>query len=342
MTLGPVMLDIEGTELNAEDREILAHPLVGGVILFTRNYHDPRQLADLVREIRSIKNPGLLISVDQEGGKVQRFVEHFVKLPPMQVFGDLYESDPQLAKRLIANAAKIMAQELLACGIDISFAPVLDLKTEHSAIIGNYKRGIHSDPMVISELGSIYIDAMNQAGMKATGKHFPGHGTVAGDTHTHILRDNRTLAEIEASDLIPFENLMAKLSGIMVAHVVYEEIDPQPAGFSKFWVTDYLRKKLNFSGLIFTDALDMKGAETKYLFSERVDAALEAGCDMALVCNNRKAAIEVLDNLAVEIHPLLAQRINGMRGKFGLEWKMLHAMPEWRMMVESLQDMECI
>lgn len=340
MSLGPVMLDIDGTQLTQEDYEILNHPLVGGVILFSRNYQNPTQLTALVRALRDIKSPPLLIAVDQEGGRVQRFVDGFVKLPALQSLGDLYQTDSNRAKQLTAVVAKIMAQELLACGVDMSFAPVLDIKTADSSVIGGLQRSFSADPQVVSELASVYIDAMHQAGMKATGKHFPGHGSVVGDSHTSILQDQRCLPELEAVDLLPFKNLLPKLFGMMMAHVIFPQVDQQPAGFSKFWVQDYLRDTLKFSGLIFTDALDMKGAGTIEKFSQRVMTALNAGCDMALVCNNRTAAIEVLDNAQVNKNIELEKRMNNLRGQCKYDWDALHASDEWCVATQLLTQGE--
>lgn len=338
MTLGPVMLDLQGTELSAEDREILAHPSVGGVILFSRNYENPEQLADLVRAIRATKSPSPIIAVDQEGGAVQRFVTDFIKLPPIENIGKLYDADPELGLYLAQVSAHVMARELLACGVDISFAPVLDLKRAGSTIIGDKHRAFHADPEIVTLLGQTYIAAMRNAGMKAIGKHFPGHGTVHGDTHTDVLRDTRSLAETEKTDLIPFIELAPQLSGMMVAHVIYPEVDATPAGFSRFWVQDYLRDKLKFSGVIFTDALDMKGASTANSFPDRVRAAVAAGCDMTLVCNNRSAAIAVLDQVKFDENLELSTRIAQLRGRFNYDWTMLHALPEWRMAVEFIEQ----
>ncbi len=339
MSLGPVMVDIAGTELSQEDKDILAHPLVGGVILFRRNYHDPEQLANLTRQIRCVRTPYLLIAVDQEGGRVQRFVEHFIQLPSLQALGEAYHLDQATGLRLVANAAKVMAYELLACGVDFSFAPVLDIKTQQSTVIGQLQRSFDADPQVVTILAATYIEAMNQVGMQATGKHFPGHGSVAGDSHSDILQDSRLLADIENNDLISFVSLLPQLSAVMVAHVVFSIVDEQPAGFSQYWVQTYLRDKLKFDGMVFTDALDMKSASVYDKFSERVTAALAAGCDMALVCNNREATIEVLDNVSVKANPALERRIHAMRGKFDYDWEILHALPEWRMMVKNLRAM---
>lgn len=340
MILGPLILDIASTQLTSEDREILAHPLVGGVILFARNYHDPEQLANLTRDLRSIKNPSLLITVDQEGGTVQRFIQDFVKLPSLESIGQVYHDDPKQGLSLVKSAAWVMAQELLACGVDLSFAPVLDLKTPQSTVIGQRGRAFDADPENIVTLAEQYIQTLNSAGMQAVAKHFPGHGSAAGDSHDAIVRDSRPLKEMEAHDLIPFTKLIDQITGVMVAHVIYSEQDSQPAGFSRYWVTDYLRKKLKFSGLVFTDALDMQGATVYNSVSERVEQALAVGCDLALVCNNRKAAIEILDTLKYKIAENFSARIDKLRGRFDYDWKILHALPEWRMMVENLKSLE--
>lgn len=289
-----LMLDIGGTALTAEDRELLAHPATGGLIFFSRNFESPEQIAALTRDIRALR-PDLLIAVDQEGGRVQRFRDGFTRLPPMRALGARWDSDSRGACDDARRLGRLMAAELVACGIDISFAPVLDLDHGHSGVIGD--RAFHAGAAAVSALAGAFIDGMADAGMAATGKHFPGHGHVAADSHLELPVDERTLADIEAQDLVPFRALAPKLAGVMPAHVVYAQVDARPAGFSPFWLQQVLRAQLGFRGLIFSDDLAMAGAAGAGGYAERARAALGAGCDMVLVCNDRAGAVQVLQEL---------------------------------------------
>ena len=301
------MLDIAGIELTDEDRELIAHPAVGGVILFTRNFVDPDQLAALTRAIAAVKSPRPLIAVDQEGGRVQRFRQGFTRLPPPQRFAELYGQDAEAACRAAAAAGWLTATELGAVGVDFSFAPVLDVERGLSRVIGD--RAFGGDAAVVCDLAAAWLAGAGAAGMAGCGKHFPGHGAVEADSHHELPVDARALAELEQTDLVPFRYLIRRgLAAIMPAHVVYSAIDPKPAGFSPFWLGEVLRGRLGFDGMIFSDDLDMAAAAAGGGFGERAAAALRAGCDMAVVCNNRPAAVEVVQALSGHRNPRLAER----------------------------------
>ncbi|MFZ5722740.1 MAG: beta-N-acetylhexosaminidase [Pseudomonadota bacterium] len=314
MRPGPLMLDLAGSALDEDERRLLAHPAVGGLILFSRNIVDPAQVRALVAEVRAIR-PGILIAVDQEGGRVQRLRQGFMKLPPMQVFGRLWDSDRDAAVAAAAECGWLMAAEVLAVGIDISFAPVLDLGFGQSAVIGD--RAFHRDPQAVTALAGAFVHGMNEAGMQATGKHFPGHGFVAADSHHAIPVDERGIGALESDDLVPFRKLASRLGGVMPAHVVYERIDPEPAGFSRYWLQDVLRGALGFDGVIFSDDLSMEGAAGAGSYADRARLALDAGCDMVLVCNCRAGVLQVLEYLQ-DRRPDAGstQRIERMRANF--------------------------
>lgn len=313
MTLGPLMLDVAGTELTDDDRRRLAHPLVGGVILFSRNYRDPAQLVALTAEIHALKSAPLLIGVDQEGGRVQRFREGFTRLPPMRSLGEIWNEHPQRARELARETGFVLASELRAHGVDFSFSPVLDLDYGASSVIGD--RAFHADPHVVFQLGQAVMLGMKDAGMAACGKHFPGHGFVVADSHVAIPVDQRTLADIAIADLVPFRLMIeAGLAAVMPAHVIYPNIDDQPAGFSKIWLQKLLRQQLGFDGAIFSDDLCMEAAAVAGGVVERVAAALAAGCDIALVCNRPDLADEVLANLKVDWPAPARARLARMHG----------------------------
>lgn len=293
--LGPVMLDFEGVALTPEERELLRHPQTGGVILFSRNYQNPALLKELLQQIRAIDGRHLLVAVDQEGGRVQRFREGFSTLPPLGDIGSLYSGNIKEAQAAAEQHAWKMATEIIACGIDFSFAPVLDLDKNISDVIGN--RAFHRDPKIVSDLSKAYIKGMRRAGMAAVGKHFPGHGSVAADSHVALPVDPRSYEEIANDDLIPFKDTASELRGIMPAHVIYSAVDPFPAGFSSFWLQKVLRGQLGFEGAIFSDDLSMAGASFAGDATDGAKLALQAGCDMVLVCNDRKSAIRVLEDL---------------------------------------------
>lgn len=312
--LGPLMLDVEGQTLTAADRRRLSHPLVGGVILFARNYESPAQIAELCREIRALRYPPPLLAVDHEGGRVQRFRAGFTPIPPMRTLGEVWDEHPQAAKHLARDAGYVAGAELRAVGVDFSFAPVLDLDWGHSAVIGS--RAFHRDPEAVAELAHALVLGLAEAGMNAVGKHFPGHGCVTADSHLDVPVDDRALADLEDADLIPFQRLIdLGLAGIMPAHVIYPRVDDQPAGFSRRWLIDILRGRLGFEGMIFSDDLGMAGAQVAGGVVARARAALGAGCDMALMCNHPDLADQLLAGLTWTVAPITLIRLARMHGR---------------------------
>ena len=316
MKLGPVMVDVGGLELTPEDIERLQHPQVGGVILFARNFAAPLQLIQLAHSIRELRNPALVIAVDHEGGRVQRFKHGFSPIPPMRELGRLWDRDPAQALAAARGCGFVIGSELQAHGVDFTFAPVLDVDYGESSVIGD--RALHSDPNVIAVLAEALQAGLQAAGMTSVGKHYPGHGWVRADSHLEVPVDERTLAEISQTDLIPFQRLARSgMGGMMPAHVVYPKVDPkQPAGFSSLWLQKILREKLGFEGLIFSDDLSMEGASTAGGMIGRANAALNAGCDMVLICNDPRAQDTLLEGLERRpIAPTLARRLDKMRGR---------------------------
>jgi beta-N-acetylhexosaminidase len=309
-TIGPVMLDIEGLTLAPHEHEKLQHPNTGAVILFARNYENPQQVTELIDSIRAVRSGPLLIAVDQEGGRVQRFQNGFTRLPPAAS----YARAPELAE----SAGWLMAAELLAIGVDFSFAPVLDIDCGVSQIIGD--RSFSTDAELATQLSSSFRKGMKSAGMAATGKHFPGHGAIALDSHLTLPIDERDLESLRNKDLIPFKQLINEgLEAVMPAHVLYTQIDANPAGFSKFWIQTILREELNFKGVVFSDDLSMEGAAFAGDFPERAKRAQQAGCDMLLVCNNPAAAEQILEALPVTNDPVRTQRLMSMQGQKRLD-----------------------
>ncbi len=312
--LGPVMLDIEGKTLTADDRRRLLHPLTGGVILFARNYESPEQLARLTAEIHSLRHPALIIAVDHEGGRVQRFREGFTTIPAMRELGRLWDVNGQEAKHVAHDVGLVLASELRAHGVDLSFAPVLDLDPGVSSVIGD--RAFHADPHVVAELARSLVQGLRGGGMSAVGKHFPGHGHVRADSHHEVPVDDRSYAEIAGSDLMPFRRLIdAGLGGIMPAHVIYPQVDCNPAGFSATWLRRILRGELNFDGVVFSDDLSMEGARVRGGVVEGAHGALAAGCDMVLVCNDPSAADKLLADLNYTMPAVSLARLARMHGR---------------------------
>tara|TARA_R110000751_G_scaffold307830_1_gene432440 strand:- start:34145 stop:35170 length:1026 start_codon:yes stop_codon:yes gene_type:complete len=294
--MGPLMLDVSGFELTHEEIDILDHPLVGGLILFSRNYHDQKQLSDLVRHIRSVTRNELVIATDHEGGRVQRFREGFSKIPAMGSISQNANETPYQSGYLSEQFGWLMAAELLAFDIDISFAPVLDIHGV-SEVIGD--RSFHQKPEIIVQLASEFIKGMHRAGMAATGKHFPGHGNVLEDSHIAMPVDKRSKEDIFAIDMAIFNAIHQQglLDAVMPAHVIYPDVDDLPAGFSKKWIKHILRQELEFDGVVFSDDLSMQGAVQMGNIVERAELAIEAGCDMVLVCNDPKGTAKVIDGL---------------------------------------------
>jgi beta-N-acetylhexosaminidase len=304
------MGDIGGTELTAEDREVLAHPLIGGVILFARNYSDPEQLRALCLSLQTLKKQRLLIAVDHEGGRVQRFRVGFTRIPAMGALGKLYSESAQRAVEEARTHGETIGRELGGYGIDLCFAPVLDLDHGVSKVIGD--RAFSSDPNLVIDLSRAFRAGLNAAGMAATGKHFPGHGAIAGDSHTELPIDRRKLAEIEARDLVPFRTLIDDgIESLMMAHVRYSAVDELPASLSRRWIYGALRRQYKFNGAVFCDDLSMAGAAVVGTIEERARLALEAGCDMLPVCNNREGLIQLLRAET----PVRGHRLSGARLK---------------------------
>ncbi|MFN7096970.1 MAG: beta-N-acetylhexosaminidase [Gammaproteobacteria bacterium] len=296
--IGPIVADIQGTELSTEDIELLRHPLIGGVILFAHNYVDPAQLNALVKSIKAIpKTSPLLVSVDHEGGRVQRFRSGFTHIPAMGLLGKSYDDDPALTLRHAFLIGWLLAAELRIHNIDYSYTPVLDLDYQISKVIGN--RAFHRQPEIVVAISKALIDGIHAVGMAVNGKHFPGHGAVSIDSHVAIPVDERDLETLWQSDIIPYQKLINDryLDSIMTAHVIYPKVDADPPCFSSFWLQRILRDELNFDGVIFSDDLVMEGASVAGNYAERAEAALRAGCDMLLVCNKREAVIQVLDHI---------------------------------------------
>ncbi len=324
-SFGPVILDILGAELTSEEKEILQHPLVSGVILFSRNYSDPKQIHDLCRQIRSARKKPLIISVDHEGGRVQRFREGFTRIPAMGLISQASSHD-QLN---IAKAAGwVMAAELLSVGIDLSFAPVLDLDKGICPAIGD--RSFSNDPAQVIQLAMSVMQGMSAAGMVATGKHFPGHGSVNVDSHEETPVDKRSFAEIEADDLKPFvHTIQNNIAALMPAHIIFPEVDDKPVGFSSVWLQEILRKKLGFQGVIFSDDLNMKGASFAGDYASRAESALSAGCDIVLICNNRHGAIQILDKLP-QVYTLCESKFRVLQGRFNQNFQALQQTAAWK------------
>ncbi len=340
MSLGPVMLDLVGTSISPEEREMMLHPQTGGVILFTRNYESPEQITELIREIHQLRSPHLIVAVDHEGGRVQRFREGFTHIPAAAVYGQHYKSSPQKARSLAQSCGWLMAAECRSVGIDMSFAPVLDLGRGISGVIGD--RAFHHNPDSIADLAHAFMQGMNNAGMQATGKHFPGHGSIKEDSHVAHPVDHRSLNELMMEDIRPFERMIHYgMAAIMPAHVVYPKVDNKPAGYSAIWLKQILRKQLGFQGVIFSDDLSMAAAGIlSDNYGDRAKAALEAGCDMVLVCNHPEAAAQALEGLEGYSNPASQFRLIRMHGKGDISRQQLLASAEWTEAVEIIKGID--
>jgi beta-N-acetylhexosaminidase len=314
--LGPVVIDVEGTELTAADRTRLLHPLTGGVILFTRNYQSPEQLIALTAEIHALREPALVIAVDHEGGRVQRFRPEFTRIPPMRKLGDAWDANPQQARQLAHELGYILAAELRAHGVDLSFTPVLDIDHGNSSIIGD--RAFHRQADAVAELSTALMKGLKQGGLSAVGKHFPGHGHVRADSHLELPVDERPYSALESDDLVPFTRLIRDgLPAIMPAHIIFSAVDAKPAGFSEVWLKRILRENLGFDGLIFSDDLSMEGARAFGDITTRAQAAFDAGCDMVLVCNDPASVDELYANMSSAMSPISLVRLARLHGRAG-------------------------
>lgn len=335
--LGPIMLDVAGTTLDDEDRRRLRHPLTGGVILFARNFKSRRQLMEMTDAIKA-ERPRLLIAVDHEGGRVQRFKTHgFTPLPAMRLLGQLWEQDVLHATKVATAVGYVLGAELRACGVDLSFTPVLDLDYGESSVIGD--RAFHRDPRVVALLAKSLNHGLALAGMSNCGKHFPGHGFVQADSHVAIPVDERPLEQIMAEDAAPYHWLGMSLAAVMPAHVIYPQVDSKPAGFSRKWLS-LLRHDMGFQGVIFSDDLSMEGASVAGNVIEGAQAALRAGCDMVLICNAPEKADQLLEGLKARPSATSAARLTRLLPTApAIEWNMLQRDAQFKaakLLVQSL------
>lgn len=335
MSLGPIMLDVEGLELVPADRRLLREPAVGGVILFSRNYASPTQLADLIADIRAVRSPPLLVAVDHEGGRVQRFREGFSAIPPMRELGRVYDRDRDEALSLARDVGWLIGSELRASGIDLALNPCCDLDWGLSEAIGD--RALHRQADVVGTLSAEIALGLRSAGMVAVAKHFPGHGGVVVDSHHALPLDRREFGEL-LEDMNPFEQLVRRrlLGGVLMSHVVYADVDPLPAGFSRYWMQEQLRGQLGFDGAILSDDLSMRATQQFGSMPARAVKALEAGCDMVLICNDRTAAAAAVEALAEYSNPLSLVRLARLHGTGQPLRESLLASEDWRVAAERL------
>ena len=329
------MVDLVGTQISDTEKTLLLKPEVGGVILFTRNFESIKQLTELVSEIHALRNPHLLVAVDHEGGRVQRFRDGFTVLPAAAVYQKLFKEDEKKGRALSTLAGWLMATELRAVGIDFSFAPVLDLAHGVSGVIGD--RAFARNPETVATLAYAFMRGMQEAGMQAVGKHFPGHGAVVEDSHIAMPVDHRELDDILNLDIVPFKRMIENgLAGIMPAHVIYDKVDDKPAGYSSYWLNTILRHHLDFQGAIFSDDLSMEAAGIAGGYGERAEAALDAGCDMALVCNHTEGALQAAEHISGYLNPTSQVRLMRMHGKHAISHASLAANEKWQQAVASI------
>lgn len=322
------MLDIDGLSLTPADRDLLLEPAVGGLILFSRNYTSPEQLADLVAEVRALRSPPPIVAVDHEGGRVQRFRDGFTAIPPMRLLGRQYNSDRGAALALARRAGWLIGSELRASDIDLCFAPCVDLDWGVSEIIGD--RSFHARAGVVSELAAELSRGLRDAGMAAVAKHFPGHGAVVADSHANLPVDRREYGDL-LDDMQPYDRLIASglIAGVMMAHIVYRQMDELPAGFAPFWIQRELRARLGFDGAVLSDDLSMKATRAYGSMPDRARRALDAGCDMVLVCNDRDAALATVKTLRDYSNPLSLVRLARLHGTGHVLRESLLASDDW-------------
>ena len=338
MSLGSIMLDIEGLYLLPHEAERLLDPMVAGVILFSRNFESIEQIKQLTQAIHDLRHPRLLIGVDHEGGRVQRFREGFTRLPAMRALGELYDSNEAVSYETSEKIGWLLAAELLAVGVDFSFAPVIDLDYGGSKVIGD--RAFHADPVAVGNLSFHIMKGMRQAGMAAVAKHFPGHGYIEADTHSEVAVDSRSLVDIERHDLQPFLRLIENgLDAVMPAHVIYSQMDQNPAGFSQYWLQEILRKQCHFEGAIISDDMSMQAATAFGCAADRVRQALQAGCDLVLVCNDPIAADEVLSNVHWHSNTLSHARLIRLHAHGKFDFSKLQYDPLWQAAVTSVNQL---
>lgn len=335
--MGLVIVDLVGISLTEDENKLLSQPAVAGVILFARNVVNRQQVMELVQSIRNVRQD-LLITVDQEGGRVQRLIKGYTRLPAVCRLGELYADSAEQACELAEGLGWLMASEVVASGIDLSFAPVLDLGLPISQVIGS--RAFAKQPAVVAELTRHYCLGMKQAGMATVGKHFPGHGSVAADTHHSIACDDRPFEAIEQADMLPFNMLIKQqlLDGIMPAHVLYPQVSDEPAGFSSHWLQTILRESLGFKGIIFSDDLTMHAASQMGNYPARALRAINAGCQILLVCNNPEGAQAVVSQLN-EAAPAVRFSISLLKSQSKLTWSELVEHPRWLALRANLEEL---
>ena len=328
-----MVVDVLGLALTEDDLARIRHPAAGAVILFARNYENPEQLAALTADIERQREPALPVCVDHEGGRVQRFKAGFTAIPSMRTLGRQWDRDRQKGRELATSIGYVIASELGAHGVDFSFAPVLDLDYGGSSVIGD--RALHFDPTAVGALGACLVKGLANGGLAAVGKHFPGHGYAEADSHVAVPRDDRPFREIAKKDILPYKAAIeAGLAGVMPAHVIYPQVDAQPAGYSAHWLQEVLRKQLGFQGLVFSDDLSMEGAAVAGGPPERARAALAAGCDMVLLCNDPKGLDALLQSLA-DVPLANSERLERMRKQGGRDLRKSVAYREAQELLQS-------